>query len=502
MAKLFNDGFDHYAATADLAAGKWSSTTSIALNATTAFGGQSLATTANNLNNVVAIWETATNETTVFFSIRYRTTNATGASITWAMQFTDAGTAQVTIMFMQDFTIVARSGGTGGTVLGTASAATTQNTWDSFQGKIVINNTTGSVELRKNGGTTPILNLTSVNTRGGTANNYVNRVTMGSNFSNQSVLVDDMFFNSDNGSAPTTWPGDVRLLYINTAGPSSAQFSTSPTTVTTTYQSGGATSQAKSANTAYTIGAFAATSTGTVGTATVSLNGGFTGNMKVALYASDGTAGAPGTLMATSNAVVNPVNGANTFTFASPPSVVNGTNYYLGLLTDTAFNVNRTASSVTWYSVAQSYGSGFPAGSAMSATTSNAGAINSSIVITTVNWYLVSDTLNDGDTTYIFDSTVGHKDIFTIAGLGAVNPASIIGVDVHVNWKKSDAGARGGTVGVDANGSGDTAVTGITNVTPSLSYVSKFGWMPLDPTGAAWTTSNINSMKISASVAS
>jgi len=71
-----------------------------------------------------------------------------------------------------------------------------------------------------------------------------------------------------------------------------------------------------------------------------------------------------------------------------------------------------------------------------------------------------------------------------------------------VNWKKSDSGARGGTVGVDANGSGDTAITGMTNITPSLTYVSKFGWMPLDPTGAGWTTSNINAMKLSVSVAS
>lgn len=507
MAKLFCESFDKYGATADLTAGKWNTATggSFVTAANTAFSvGQGYHLVGITIN---ANFETGTNETTIYFSIRYKLNQTTGVSTNhMQFQFRDGTNVQCTIDFARDLAIRVYSGTSAGTLLATATSAFAPTTWDSYQGKIVINNTTGSVEIRKNGSSTPItgLNLTNVNTRAGSTNNYVNNFLLVNDAGNIAE-VDDIWLNSDNGTAPTTWPGDVRLLCSATAGNTSTQFSPIPTTVTTSQNPAGATAQSKAANTIFTTRLFTPTATGLVNTATLSLNAGFTGNIRMALYAADGVtafAGAPGTVMATSNQITNPGAGVNTFTFPSPPTVVNGVAIYLAWLTDATFVTNCASGSNVFYSFARTYGSGFVNDPNWTSTGGVLFNVNASIIITPFNWFLVSDALEDQDATYLFDSTVGHKDIMTIAGLGALNPASIIGVDTYVCWKKSDSGARGGTIGMDANGSGDTALTGLTNITPSLTYVYKFGWRELDPTGAAWTTANVNGIKLSASVAS
>jgi len=505
VAKLFNDGFDKYTAAADVATGKWTTATSFTFVAG-AFGGQavnrSISGTAICLQ---ATFETGTNETTVYGSIRHKyASGSANAALYTGITLTDGGTAQVTIMLNGDGSIAVRTGSNTGTVVGSAASAFSLNTWDSWQFKAVINNTTGSVEIRKNGSTTAALNLTSINTRGGTANNYVNGLWIVCNGQNLEQI-DDFWLNSDNGSAPTTWPGDVRLLYVNTASQSGSEvFSKNPTSVTNAINSGGATLTNKAANTVWCSRPITATHSGLVTGGTLSLNAGITGNIRLGLYATDGTAfaGCPGTLMATSTTVTNPLVGTVNFTFPSPPTVVAGVSYYLAYQADVTIPTNCASGSNIFYSFAQSFGSGFPNNPSWTQSSGVLFNVNTAYLIAPANWFLVADVTNDGDTSDVFDSTVGHKDIYNIVGLGTINPASIIGCDFHVNWKKSDSGARGGTVGVDANGSGDTAITGMTNITPSLTYVSKFGWMPLDPTGAGWTTSNINAMKLSVSVAS
>jgi hypothetical protein len=511
MAKLFNDGFDKYAAIADIIAGKFTTGSGWGLSGTTAFGvGQSALHNSNTSDNIAGNFETGSNESTVYLSVRVRphTSFTSGLTSTY-FQLRDGGTAQVTVEFRSvDGTIVIKSGSTGGTVLQTINPALTAGTWDSWQFKFVIHNTAGSVEVRKNGASTPFVTpITNVNTRGGTSNNYVNAFAMGSFTNGASTAVylwDDLFINSDNGSAPTSWPGDVRLIYSNTSGNVSNQFSPSPSTNTTGLTTSSTNSGGPAANTIVAQGTgFTSSITGMVQSLTLNLVSSLTGHLQAAVYASDGSTGGPGTLLGTFAAQTNPLNGDFTCAVTTPFHIVNGVKYYVAVLTDATAALGGTGTAGTnWWTQSQTYGSGFV--TFTSTTTSAGNGRNFKGVLTVIpdNWWLVSDVTNDGDTTYIFDSIVSHKDIFTVAGLGAINPASIIGVDVHVNWKKSDSGARGGTVGVDANGSGDTAVTGITNITPSLSYVSKFGWMPTDPTGAAWTTANINAMKISVSVAS
>lgn len=499
MAHLFSDSFDRYAAIADARVGGWSAFTGMSILAagSTAFGiGQAVAFGASN--NTTASWEAATNETTIYFSLRFRASGSTSGQFMNLTLF-DAASAQVAIRWSDDGAIKVYTGAAGTTLIGTASSAFSGLTWDSYQGKVVINNTTGSVEIRKNGSVTPLLNLTNVNTRGGTTNAYVNNFQMAD--ASSTHWIDDVWFNSDNGAAPTSWPGDVRLFWSPVASQTSVQFSINPTSYTagnlaTTI------SHARSANTVY-VTPFTANASGTVASGVLNLNAGFTGNLKVAIYAADGTnpVGGPGTILATSNAVVNPGAGNNTLTFASPPTLVNGVAYHVARLTDAAFTENQPNVTIAGDTFAQSYGSGFPTNPVW--TVVGGSTVNNvafTLTITPPNWFLVSDTLQDGDTSYVYSSTVSQKDIYGIGGLGTINPASIIGVKPVVMWKKSDSGARTGTIGVDANSSGDTAE--ISGVTPSLSYGYSTKFMPADPTSAGWTTANVNSIKLSASVAS
>jgi hypothetical protein len=81
--------------------------------------------------------------------------------------------------------------------------------------KVVINNTTGSITVRKDGATSDTWSATGVNTRGGTASNYANKVgVVSGSGSAVSSYFNDLLFYSGSGAAPNTWIGDVRALQL------------------------------------------------------------------------------------------------------------------------------------------------------------------------------------------------------------------------------------------------------------------------------------------------
>jgi hypothetical protein len=491
MARLFGDGFDMYGAGGDLQLGRWSSAnpTSLLAGVNTAFSVGQAARFGTNANAAVAIFETATNETTVFFSLRFRQTTFGSSTTGFFVQFRDGTNVQCTLYFRADGAILVYSGAVGGTILATLTSAYVVNTWDSYQGKVVFNNTTGTFELRKNGSVSPIINLSSVNTRAGSTNNYANQVNLSCNSSPPgSCDVDDVWFNSDNGAAPTTWPGDVRCITQMVASDSSAAFSKSPAPVSVTpYVTNNTTSKGTGLG---LMAAFTASFSGTISSAILQVNTGGTGNLKCAIY--DSTRA---TVLATSNAVVNPVAGSNAITFGTPLSVTKGTVYYLAA--DTDFTIIYTTLNNNGYSFSTAYAS-FPAVAPVTT------GLTSSLVFTisiapTLNNEFVSEPTEDADTTYVYSSTVSQEDKYGVAAMGVV-PASIIGVAPFVFWKKSDSGARTGTISVTANGSGDTGE--IVGVTPSLSYAYSQKFMPLDPTGVGWTAANVNAMLLGVTVVS
>jgi len=155
----------------------------------------------------------------------YRQTAAiSGSTIAGYFQFLDGTTGQCAIAFRQDGAILLTSGTAAGAVLATyAGAVPLQNTWYAFEFEVVINNTSGSFTVRRNGNPANDFTLGSLNTRGGTANNYANKLSMGQNGNISGWQLDDLYWRSDASSV--AWMGDIRCYTRAPASDAAVQFS-------------------------------------------------------------------------------------------------------------------------------------------------------------------------------------------------------------------------------------------------------------------------------------
>jgi len=224
MAWSFGDGFDLYAAPADALNGYWDSgTVGFSLVAGRFAGSQAAS------NSGTTAWLTkasGSNDAVHHIVCAFRQTVAiSGSTLGLYLLLVDGTTNQCCIVFRSDGAIVLTSGGPGGTVLATyTGAVTANNTWYAFEFEVVVNNTTGSFAVRKNGNSVNDFTLGSLNTRGGTANNYANKLTLGQNLTVSNQQIDDLFWRSDSAVA---WMGDIRCITRMPASDASVQFSRS-----------------------------------------------------------------------------------------------------------------------------------------------------------------------------------------------------------------------------------------------------------------------------------
>jgi hypothetical protein len=404
------------------------------------------------------------------------------------LELLDGTTAQCSVVFRSDGAILLTSGGPAGTTLATYSGAiSAQNTWTAFEIEVVVNNSTGSITVRKNGNVGAAdFTLGSLNTRA-SANNYANKLTWGQNATVNAQQIDDLLWRSDASSV--AWLGDVRAYQVMPASTASAQFAMSPNPSAVTPFVAGNTASKTSGN--GLMGAFTASFTGTISSAVLQVGTGGTGNLKAAIYDA-----LHSTVLATSNAVVNPVAGANTITFGTPLSVTKGTVYHFAVDTDFTIQYSITAAGGTGFSFTTAYGSFPAAGPTTAGATAPIFTVN---IVPTVNSEFVSETLQDGATSYVFDSTVGHADLYNTAGLPST-PASIVMVTTRGMGQKSDAGARVGQIQLK---SGGTTVQ--TSNLPALA--TNFLWQYrqdlVDPnTSSAWTPAAVNATSIGPTVVS
>ena len=106
----------------------------------------------------------------------------------------------------------------------------------------------------------------------------------------------------------------------------------------------------------------------------------------------------------------------------------------------------------------------------------------------TNNYTYVNEALQDGDTTYVADATVGDIDSYAITGI-TYTPSSIFGVQTNLIAKKDDVGARQIAPLLYRSA---TAYPG-TGVALSTSYLDLMQIYENDPaTSAAWTKTNFN----------
>lgn len=494
MAYWFGDGFDLYTVVTDaVASGTYwdgaSSISSATLPAGRFAGSQGL----NLATNGTYLQKTSGNNDAVHhFTVAYIQNIAlSGTNQTYAFTLYDGATAQCSVVFRSDGAILLTSGLYSGTVLATYTGAITASAvWNSFEFEVVISNTAGSIAVRKNGNVVNDFFLGSLNTRGGTANNYAQAArifVVNQGFS----YLDDFLWRSDPAAVP--WLGDIRCYTRRPASDASVAWSRqSPITQIAYSPQSNATPSA--ANSYY--GQVVAAYNGTVATVTVTIGAGFTGNMKCSVF--NDAAGLPGTVLASATTLTNPTTGANTFTFSTPFAVTRGTQYWVGFAVDGAYtnaytiantNVSRYSNGVVGYST-------FPV-SNPTVTGPTQAWVYSWAITPIANWQTVSEAQQDGATSYVYSSTVGQSDLYGLASLSAT-PGSIVGVTTRAYMQKSDAGTRIAAAQLQSGGA---------NVQASLVLNTTWGWAYrtdlVDPaTGVAWTQTGVNNAQIGAVVTS
>jgi hypothetical protein len=488
---VFGDSFDLYAAMADAIAGYWDSGTvnTFVLNAGRFTGSQAL----RAANVAVGLVKSSGNNDAIHHIVVAFQQTAALSGTTLGEYFTlgDGATAQCSIVFRSDGAILLTSGGPTGTVLATfATGVNAQNTWFAFEFEVVINNTTGSFAVRRNGNTVNDFSATALNTRGGTANNYVNRLSVGANAVVSNQLMDDLLWRSD----PTAvmWVGDVRCYVRLPSTDVSVQFARFPTAPS---QSIAQTTTSTMSNTVVRYSPLVANFDGTVNSISVSLGTGFTGNMKCALYASSGTA--PTTVLGTATPINNPVTGANVFTFPTPVSVTKGTQYWVAVLSDVSSGILSVGSGVTGGQQTSASYATFPVNNPPF-NASVAPFVYSVPITITKNAAVVADLQQDGGASYVYSSNPTDVDLYGIAAIAAT-PLSIVAVTTRGFVQKSDAGSRSGAIQIK---SGTTTVA-----SPTTALSTGFSWLYRtdlnDPaTGSAWLAGGVNNLQIGPTVIS
>jgi hypothetical protein len=495
MAFSFGDGFDCYAAPADAINGYWDSGIAGTITSVTGrfSGSQALNFSTGTTTNLSLVKSSGANEAVHHIVCSFWQSAAlTGTTTGLSFQLQDGATVQCSVVFRSDGAILLTSGTPAGSVLATyTGAVTATSSWYAFEFEVTINNTTGSFTVRKNGNTTADFTATGLNTRGGTANNYANRLAVVMYAAVNAQRLDDLFWRSDASSV--AWLGDLRCYTRMPTSDASVQFSRVPATNTQTPFAQVTTASVTNGTARYTP--FTAAYDGTVGTATVSLSAGYTGNMKCSIFASSGSA--PTTVLGSATVVTNPATGSNTITFGTPVTVAKGTQYWIGFDSDTTSGTWNVNNGTTGATSSTAYAS-FPVASPT--ITANANPVVCSLTITTSsNATVVNEAQQDTTTSYVYDSTVNDADFYNI-GTIASTPASTIAVTTRAYMQKSDAGSRTAAVQIK---SGSTTVA-----SPTLTLTTS-GWQwawrmdLVDPnTSAAWGASAVNAATIGPKVVS
>ena len=501
MTRLWGDGFEGYSAGTDLAL-RYNTYVSAALGAEaeTAFTSGQCAHTID----VTKVFEDATNEATIFFSIRLKFDSPVQIARTFVLEFLDGGTAQCAVKWnAANNSIVVYSGSAlSGTPIATWTSAFSLNVWDSWQGKVIINSSTGEVTLRKNGststyvtGTAMSTTITSANTRGGTGNNYANEVRMDGDVS---WLVDDLWLNDNDGTDPTDWPPDVRgiALLPNGAG---TDTDLTPDQATRDYgATGDSTTSTFDMNKIYGV-RFQTAVGGTIDDIFVNFVGAQSGHAIAAIYdgedAPSGTLGSPGSLLRETGITTDPAGGLETMALTSSLTLERDHYYWIFLLGDFDMDLVAGIAGPTMVVTAHTYSSGFDG----VVNYGHGGGPVPPLMYTTLtpfNWSLVADPVQDADTTYVYSANIGDKDFYTVAQMG-VTPTSILGVEPIVYWRKQNSGYRQAALIFKANGSAS-----VDEVTTDLSvgYTAASKFLPQDPTAVDWTQSTVEGAQLGTKV--
>ena len=493
MAWSFGDSFDLYAVPGDMINGYWDSA---AFGAQVSFvAGRFAGSQAASIvvtGSLALTKSSNVNDAVHHFVVAFRQTAAIGGTnLGTFFQLQDGTTAQCTVIFRTDGAILLTSGSFGGATLATYTGAfPVVNTWYAFEIEVVINNTTGAFRVRKNGNSVNDFDSgATLNTRGGTANNYANKLVINQGTTVNAQQLDDLFWQS--GAATGNWLGDIRCYARMPVTDQSVTFSKSPTSF---FAQGTAATGSNSSYGANSITACAvvAPTTGTVSSFSFNFNSALTGHAKMALYDSTGAGGGPGALMgAQSIELTNPGPGVVTFSVTGGPTVQRGVTYYVAIWSDASTSGN--GGNFPYRSLAASYTTNFPSTMAGFSSGTQNGIGSNGMNVTPFNAGCVNEAQQDGATSYVFDSNPGDADFYGVASI-ASTPAQVIATTTRAYMQKSDAGTRTAAVQLK---SGATTVASPTLVLTTSGF--QWAWRTdlVDPnTGAAWTAAAVNNAQI------
>lgn len=230
--QAFGDGFGLYAAVGDAFSGYWDSGSTSGVSLITGRFTGTQALQVSSAGTIALTKSSGANDAVHHIVCAFRqTATLTGTTLGGYFQLVDGTTNQCAVVFRSDGAMLLASGGPTGTVLDTyTGAVTAANTWFAFEIEVVVNNTTGSWSIRKNGNTSNDHTLGSLNTRGGTTNNYANKFSLGTSgaFTHQFA---DVLWRSDPTSV--AFVGDIRCYTRMPASDASKQWT--PNSGTTNY---------------------------------------------------------------------------------------------------------------------------------------------------------------------------------------------------------------------------------------------------------------------------
>jgi hypothetical protein len=223
MAWSFGDGFDLYAAIGD-ATGYWDVANGSYTFVAGRFAGSQAISIQTSSGTSEISKSSGVNDAVHHIVIAFRQTAAiSGSTLGFYLQLRDGATAQCSIVFRSDGAILLASGAPTGTALATyTSAFPVTNTWYAYEFEVVINNTTGSFKVRRDGSPTDSFSATGLNTRV-SANNYANKLLLETQGSVIAHQFDDLFWRSDASSV--AWMGDIRCHTRMPASDASVTFS-------------------------------------------------------------------------------------------------------------------------------------------------------------------------------------------------------------------------------------------------------------------------------------
>lgn len=227
MTLRFVDSFDHYAS-ADFSQKYTSASGPPSISAGNGRRSTACLRLTSTLQNVLRVLDS---QSTWIVGFSFRVSSLPGSDAAF-LTFMDAGTNQCDVRLRSDGTIrVTRNGTTLATSSNSLSTATTYY----IETKIVINNSTGTLEVRVNGSSTNWISITGQDTQN-TANATANTIQLTGVAGGFNTDIDDLYVCDGAGSTNNDFLGDVRVdCYLPNGNGNSSQLTGSDSNSTDNY---------------------------------------------------------------------------------------------------------------------------------------------------------------------------------------------------------------------------------------------------------------------------